>query len=182
MVIALPVFFISPLHKNNTFKAASQFHLSLSLLCLIYFSYLMSNWSYYCLIQKSSVALHGLHDQVQSPYPDSRYYPQSESNLPLKPSLITLLQASCFNVNSTPCILYIPWVFSLPFPGICCSNYFCMVQFCLYFKTYLKCHSNDTPLLNFSPCPPLLPLNYQDSYQYHFNLHLFIPRSNSSPQ
>lgn len=151
-------------------------------LYLMYYSYLMGNWSYYYPAQKPSVALCGLHDKVQSPYPDSHDYPHAGSNLPFE-TIPCYLSSDIlhFKLNSAS-ILYIPWTFSPPFPGLCYPNYFSTLQFCLYVKTYLICHPNDTPLLNFSPCPLLMLLNFQGSYQYHFTLYLFIPRSTSSPQ
>lgn len=36
---------------------------------------------------------------------------------------------------------------------------FSTLQFCIYFEIYLTCHTNDTPLPNFSPHPLLLPPN-----------------------
>lgn len=73
----------------------------------MYFSYLMGNWSDYFLTQKPSVALHALPDKVQSPYPDSHYYPQAESNLPFETILHYFSSAILyFNLNSTPHVQY----------------------------------------------------------------------------
>ena len=179
-------FVISHLEESNSFKAASLIpSLSFSNVFDVLLSdgFFLSNvelWSYYCLTQTPSMTLHGLHDTVQSPYPDSHNYPQAGPNLVFvtDPPLLSFRHPILhFNLSST---LHVSYTF-VELSHLYSLAYGLPTIFPHWSPAFISRSASHVTLMAY-PCLNSLPAlqfcwSSQDSYLYHFLLiciYLFI--------